>query len=251
LQQNTYLELSFNLKVKPKRHFMRLIYICIVLFFLLPVSLLAADTEAVEGKTAYPFLIHTPETSSVEKQPVFIFLHGRSLCGHNLERVKRYGVLYAMDKGTDVPGIVVAPQAPGGWDADKVMEVVDYVLKNNPNADESRIYVCGMSLGGYGTMEVAGKYPNRIAAAVAICGGGNILEAENLAKVPIELFHGTADRIVPISESRKIMKAIKNVDENANVTLTEIKGGTHGSVERLFHQPDIYEWLLQHTKSKS
>ncbi len=230
---------------------MRLLYICIFVFFLLPISLLASDTEAIEGKTAYPFLIHTPDAPSVEKQPVFVFLHGRSLCGHNLERVKRYGVLYAMDKGTEVPGIVIAPQAPGGWDADKVMEVVDYVLKNNPNADESRIYVCGMSLGGYGTMEIAGKYPDRIAAAVAICGGGNVAEAANLAKVPISLYHGTADRIVPISESRKIMKAIKNVDENADITLDEIKGGTHGSVERLFHQSDIYNWLLKYRKIKS
>jgi len=230
---------------------MRLLYICLFVFFLLPISLLASDTEAIEGETAYPFLIHTPQAPSADKQPVFIFLHGRSLCGHNLERVKRYGVLYAMDRGTEVPGIVVAPQAPGGWDADKVMEVVDYVLKNHPEADESRIYVCGMSLGGYGTMETVGKYPDRIAAAVAICGGGNAAEAENLAKVPISLFHGTADRIVPISQSRKIMKAIKNVDENADVTLTEIKGGTHGSVERLFHQSGIYDWLLQHRKSKS
>ncbi len=230
---------------------MRLLYICIFLFFLLPISLLATGTEAIEGKTAYPFLIHTPEYPSVEKQPVFVFLHGRSLCGNNLERVKRYGVLYAMNRGTEVPGIVVAPQAPGGWNADKVMEVVDYVLKNHPEADGSRIYVCGMSLGGFGTMEIAGKYPDRIAAAVAICGGGNAAEAENLAKVPIWLYHGTADRIVPISQSRNIMKAIKSVDENADVTLTEIKGGTHGSVERLFHQPDIYDWLLRHRKSRS
>lgn len=209
---------------------------------------MALDTEAIEGQTAYPFLLHKSEPVSAEKQPVFVFLHGRSLCGHNLDRVKRYGVLYAMNRGTEVPGIVIAPQSPCAWNADKVMEVVDYVLKNNPEADSSRIYICGMSLGGYGTMETVGKYPDRIAAAVAICGGGNASQAENLAKVPIELYHGTADRIVPISESKKIMKAIKNVDENANISLNVIKGGTHGSVEKLFHKPDIYDWLLQHRK---
>ena len=233
---------------------MRTFYTYLLIAFLSPLSLFAKNTvqnttEAVEGKTSYSFLLHTPEGASTEKQPVFVFLHGRSLCGHNLDRVKRYGLIYAMNKGTEVPGIVIAPQTQGKWNADKVMEVVDYVLKNNPTADSTRIYVCGMSLGGYGTMEVVGKYPNRIAAAVAICGGGVLAEAENLAKVPIWLHHGTRDRIVPISESKKIMNAIKKVNPDAEVSLNVIKGGTHGSVEKLFHQPETYEWMLKHHKS--
>mgnify|MGYP000846025479 CR=1 FL=1 len=218
---------------------MRLFHICLLFVCLLPASISAQSTKAIKGETAYSFWLHTPDesASTAEKQPVFVFLHGRSLCGNNLDRVKRYGLIYAMDKGTEVPGIVIAPQAQSKWNADKVMEVVDYVLKSHPEADPARVYVCGMSLGGYGTMEVAGKYPDRIAAAVAICGGGNTADA--------------SDRIVPISESKKIMNAIKKADPDAEVSLNAIKGGTHGSVEKLFHKSDIYDWMLKHRKEKA
>ncbi len=219
------------------------------LCLLICTQVLSQNLEAVKGKTSYHFWLHTPE-SKENKQPVFVFLHGRSLCGSNIERVKRYGMLYAMQRGHKVPGFVIAPQTQGAWNAHKVMEVVDYVLQNNPSADASRVYVCGMSLGGYGTMEVVGKYPDRIAAAVGLCGGGATSDASNWAKVPIRLYHGTADRAVPISESRKIYKAVKAVNSDADIELFEMKGASHGRPERLFHQSEIYDWMLQYSKEQ-
>ncbi|MGY6484729.1 prolyl oligopeptidase family serine peptidase, partial [Vibrio parahaemolyticus] len=78
--------------------------------------------------------------------------------------------LRAIERGKDLDAIVVAPQTSNGWNPDKVIDVLDDVLKDYP-ADEHRVYICGMSMGGYGTLDVAGKYPDRFAAAVAICGG--------------------------------------------------------------------------------
>ena len=225
--------------------------ISLIFFLLISTTTFSQNCEAIKGKTSYSFWLHQPDEVSSQKQPVFIFLHGRSLCGNNLNRVKRYGLLYAMEKGQEVSGFVIAPQSQAAWNADKVIEVLDYVLAKYPQADASRVYVCGMSLGGYGTMEVAGKYPDRIAAAVAICGGGCVSEAENLSKVPIWLLHGTADRIVPVSESRKIYKAILKSNPNADVKFDTIKGGTHGSVEKLFHKSDIYNWMLSHKKGET
>lgn len=222
--------------------------ICLFFAVILVTTLSAQTCEAIKGKTSYSFWLHQPDEVSTQKQPVFIFLHGRSLCGNNLDRVKRYGMLYAMGRGQKVPGFIIAPQSQAAWNADKVIEVLDYVLAKYPEADPSRVYVCGMSLGGYGTMEVVGRYPNRIAAAVAICGGGCSSEASNLATVPIWLLHGTADRIVPVSESQKIYNAILKSNPKADVTFDTIKGGTHGSVERLFHKSDIYDWMLSHKK---
>ncbi|OJU51008.1 MAG: phospholipase [Bacteroidales bacterium 45-6] len=231
---------------------MRYIFGLLLLSILFATTLSAQKCEAVRGKTTYSFWLHTPENNRESAlQPIFVFLHGRSLCGNNLDKVKRYGVLYAMGRGQDVPGFVVAPQTQGAWNASKVMEVVDYVLKNYPQADESRIYICGMSLGGYGTMEVAGKFPDRVAAAVAICGGGTLSEASSLGQVPIWLIHGTADRSVPISESKKIYNAIRKSNPNAEIMFDEVKGGTHGSVEKFFHKSDIYHWMLEHRKAKS
>lgn len=219
-----------------------------ILFFGMMNLVCQAQLKAVEGETAYPFLLNLPEgEEQLEKQPILVFLHGRSLSGTNLDRVKRYGVLYAMNKGQEVPGIIIAPQSTGGWDPDKVIEIVDYVIEHY-NADPDRVYICGMSMGGYGTMDVAGKYPDRIAAAVAICGGGSVKYADNLAQVPLWVQHGNRDRAVPMSESKKIVNAIKKADPEADVTLTIIPGGTHGSVERLFHRDEMYEWLFKHNR---
>lgn len=219
----------------------------LILFFSILNQDCQAQLKAIKGETAYPFLLNLPEGEATTKQPILIFLHGRSLSGTNLDRVKRYGVLYAMDKGQEVPGIIIAPQSRGGWDPDKVMEIVDYVI-DHYNADADRVYVCGMSMGGYGTMDVAGKYPDRIAAAVAICGGGSVKYADNLSQVPLWVQHGNRDRAVPMSESKKIVNAIKKADPEADVTLTIIPGGTHGSVENLFHKDEIYNWLFKHNR---
>ncbi|MGN0003184.1 MAG: prolyl oligopeptidase family serine peptidase [Sphingobacterium composti] len=229
---------------------MRTILILFILIFNIFPS--KGETIPVLNKTNYNFLLHLPDTyeTRIEKLPIIVFLHGRSLSGTNLDRVKRYGVLYAKDKGLELPNaIVVAPQTNRGWDPDNVMEVIDYVLENY-NGDSSRVYVCGMSMGGYGTMHLAGKYPDRIAAAVAICGGGNVSDACNLAEVPLWIQHGSADKAVPASESKKMYNAIKKCNNNADAKLTIIKGGTHGSVERLFHQQGIYDWMLKYTKDQ-
>ena len=205
-----------------------------------------AQLKTVVGKTTYPFWISVP--AEKEEQPLIIFLHGKSLSGTDINKVRKYGVLYAMDKGKTIPAIVVAPQlASGSWNPDKVLEVLEYVKKNY-KVDEKRIYVCGMSLGGYGTMHFAGKYPEKITAAVGICGGGNTNDGCKLSTIPILLQHGDVDYIVKMSESEKVFDAIKDCEPDADVTLTIIKGGNHGNVERLFHQNEIYDWMFSKSK---
>ena len=221
---------------------LKLFYITL---FILTSAFGFSQLKTITNKTTYPFWINVPEKESTEKQPVLIFLHGKSLSGTDLNRVRRYGVLRAMDKGRKIPAIVVAPQvAKGNWNPDKVLEVLEYVKKNY-NVDESRIYVCGMSLGGYGTLHFAGKYADKITAAVAICGGGNVKDGCKLATIPLWIQHGDVDYIVPMSESKKVVDAIKKCDENADVTLTIIKGGNHGNVERLFNEDAMYDWLFK------
>lgn len=224
---------------------MKIINFSILLLLFLNTYKGFSQLKTIINKTTYPFWINLPEKESTEKQPVLIFLHGKSLSGTNLNRVRKYGVLQAMDKGRNISAIVVAPQlAKGSWNPDKVLEVLEYVKKNH-NVDESRIYVCGMSLGGYGTLHFAGKYADKITAAVAICGGGNVSDGCKLATIPLWIQHGDVDYIVPMSESKKVVEAIKKCDENADVTLTIIKGGNHGNVERLFHEDGMYDWLFK------
>ena len=215
-----------------------------ILLILIGYNFGSAQLKPITNQTTYPFLIHIPVSEQTEKQPILIVLHGKSLSGTDLNRVKRYGVLRAMEKGREIPAIVIAPQlAKGNWNPDKVLEVLEYVQKNY-NTDNSRIYVCGMSLGGYGTLHFAGKHADKITAAVAICGGGTVSDAYKLATIPLWIQHGDKDFIVPIAESQKIVNAIRKCNKNANLLFTVIKGGNHSSVEQLFHEDAFYNWLF-------
>lgn len=220
-----------------------------VLFLFLSINIFA-QPKAVLNKTTYNFWLNEP-SKPTDKMPLIVFLHGKSLLGTNIDRVKRYGALKGIEKGLDIPAYLVAPQLPSGpWSAVKVDEIVDYMIKTY-NIDEDRIYVTGMSLGSYGTMKYVGEYPNRVAAAISICGGGDVGDACNLAQVPIKVIHGDKDFIVPLSESQKIVNAVKKCNKQAPIELQVVKGGNHGSVEDLYRHMELYDWLLKHTKSKN
>lgn len=219
--------------------------------FLILCTISTAQTQlkTIVGQTDYPFWINLPKQEVLDnKAPVILFLHGKSLSGTNLDRVKRYGILRAIEKGKEIPAIVVAPQvAHGAWNPDKLLQLLEYI-QSHYNTDLSKVYVCGMSLGGYGTFDFAGKYPDKITAAVAICGGGNPKDAYNLAKIPLWVIHGNRDRIVPLSESKKMVKAIKSCNPDADLIFTIVKGGNHGSVEHYFREDKIYNWMLNQCK---
>lgn len=218
-----------------------IVFVCT--FALFPTN---AQLTAVKGKTSYNFWLNLPPDSILNNRPpVLIFLHGRSLSGTDLNRVKKYGVIHEMEKGREIPAIVIAPQvAKGSWDPDKILEVLTYVQQQY-NTDTARVYVCGMSLGGYGTLHFAGAYPEKVTAAVALCGGGNAKDACNLATVPLWIQHGTADEAVPVSQSREIVAAIRKCNGDL-LKYVEIKGANHGAMERLFRSDELYDWLLGH-----
>lgn len=207
-----------------------------------------SQIKAVKGKAAYPFWMQVPADSILNsKPPILIFLHGKSLSGTDLNKVRKYGVMHEIDKGRKINAIVVAPQvASGSWDPDKVLTVLEYVQRTY-NTDSSRIYVVGMSLGGYGTLHFAGKYASKITAAVALCGGGNSKDAQNLSSIPLWIQHGNKDYAVPISESEKMVSAIKKYNP-ANLIYTIHKGANHADLERVFRTDEMYDWLFEKVK---
>jgi predicted peptidase len=207
-----------------------------------------SQIQAVKGKAGYPFWMNLPSDSILNsKPPILIFLHGKSLSGTDMNKVRKYGVIHEMDKGRKINAIVVAPQvASGPWDPDKVLSVLQYVQRTY-NTDSSRIYVVGMSLGGYGTLHFAGKYSDKITAAIALCGGGNTRDAKNLASIPLWIQHGNKDYAVPISESDKMVSAIKKYNP-ANLIYTIHKGLNHADLERVFRTDEMYDWLFTKVK---
>lgn len=228
----------------------------IIILFL---AILSAGTTMAKGLSAhrgevengYNFWLYDPNDVEIDDpKPVVIFLHGSSLCGNDLNRVKRYGTIDAIERGREIDAYVIAPQNPGGaWSPLKVMNVLDWV-SDNYNIDYDRVYVIGMSLGGYGTIDVTATYPDRIAAAIAMCGGGSVKDLSGLNDVPLWIIHGTADSAVTIAQSDKVVEAMKaSAGSNGTKRLiyNRVPGMNHSRPARMFYLNESYEWLFKHT----
>lgn len=197
----------------------------------------------------YNFWFYIPEeyADGSHPLPLVIFLHGASLCGNNLNRVRRYGVLDAIDKGKIIPTLVMAPQNSGGaWNPEKLNNLLEWA-KENYAVDTTRVYVLGMSLGGYGTMDFCATYPEKIAAGMALCGGCSKKDVSGLGKLPMWIMHGTADRAVSVRESQKVVEQLQQDGNDALLRYDWLKGGNHGILARLFYLQKTYDWLFSHS----
>jgi LysM repeat protein len=201
---------------------------------------------------AYNFWVYTPDgyENTYEVKPVILFLHGASLCGSDLNRVMRYGPLDALKRGLHIDAVIIAPQNPGGaWKPSKLMKIIEWVEEHYV-VDTDRLYVLGMSLGGYGTLDFTGTYPDKVAAAMALCGGANLRNGYcGLNDVPLWILHGTADRQVGLKESQKVVNAMERCGSTDRLIFTKLPGVNHGGPAHAFYISDTYDWLFEHRLS--
>lgn len=207
---------------------------------------------AVTGKVSngYDFWLYAPQAyfdQPNEKFPVVIYLHGARLCGRGLRSFHKYLTLDAIAKGRDIETMVIAPQNPGGgWKPERLNNVLEWVV-NNYNVDTTRIYVVGMSLGGYGAMDFVGTYPHKIAAAMALCGGCTLNDMQGLGTLPFWIIHGTADRAVTVGQSKKVVNALKDQGNDKLLRYDWLPGANHGQLARIYYLEQTYQWLFSHT----
>lgn len=197
----------------------------------------------------YNFWLSVPEDydSLGVDVPVVIFLHGKSLCGNNLYQLNRYGTLDAIKRGRNIPALVIAPQNPGGhwWNPERVDNVLEWVMARY-NGDRNRVYVLGMSLGGYGTIDYVGTYPDKVAAAIGLCGGTTLKDYDGLRQLPLWIVHGTADNRVGIGCSKKIVEKMQELGDTPFLRYDWMQGYNHSDLARFFYMPETYEWLFSH-----
>jgi predicted peptidase len=181
--------------------------------------------------------------------PLMLFLHGAGERGSNLDLVKKHGLSKIVKKRKDFPFIVVSPQCPKNvcWNdkVDVLINLLDDIVARH-KVDKERIYLTGLSIGGYGTWALASKYPDRFAAAAPICGGGTRIMAFGLKDVPIWAFHGAKDRVVPLRESEDMVEAIKASGGNAKLTIYPEAG--HDSWTETYNNQKLYDWFLKHKR---
>jgi predicted peptidase len=196
-------------------------------------------------KVSFKYLLYLPD--DYEKQaswPVLLFLHGSGERGDDLALVKKHGPPKLIASGQKFPFIVVSPQCPKGksWEPFELTALLDDVSEHY-KVDPDRVYVTGLSMGGYGTWSLAMYTPGRFAAIVPICGGGDPMMTRRLRNLPIWVFHGAKDPAVPLERSEKMVEALK---KNGNeVQFTVYPDALHDSWTETYDNPKLYEWLLQ------
>jgi len=196
----------------------------------------------------YKYLLFLPDGYNEHKSwPLIMFLHGVGERGDDLELVKKHGPPKFVEEKKDFPFIVVSPQCPedSSWAKEKefLKELLDDIVARY-KVDKDRIYLTGLSMGGYGTWSLACAYPERFAAIAPICGGGEPSEALKLKDMPVWAFHGVQDKVVSVKKSQEMVSAIN--DLGGNVMLTVYPDVGHDCWTQTYNNPKLYDWFLEH-----
>jgi len=217
---------------------------------------------AADG-TALPYRLLVPGDGGdpSRKRPLLVFLHGRGERGTDNQAQLLHGKAFMLAAATQHGCFVLAPQCPADaiwpghdWRKQKtlspepsapmrrVVALIDWIEKHRP-IDRDRVYVMGLSMGGFGTWDVVLRYPDRFAAAVPICGGGVPTLARRIVKLPLWVFHGAADPVVPVEHSREMVAALRAA--GGQPRYTEYAGVGHDSWNRALAEPELLAWLLR------
>jgi predicted peptidase len=221
-----------------------------------------------DGDFVLKYRIHIPEgLKPGETVPLVLIFHGAGERGDDNKIQLTYGapelLAYLEKKG--IPAIIIAPQCPAEmqwvdvpWTDDShimpkepsipmhaAMKLLKQSMSSFP-ADKWRIYVTGMSMGGFGTWDITQREPELFAAAIPICGGGDTREAAQLKELPIWAFHGEQDPVVKVIRSRNMIEAVKKA--GGNPEYTEYPAVEHGSWQQTYANDAVWDWLFAQRK---
>ncbi|MCP4891754.1 MAG: prolyl oligopeptidase family serine peptidase [Planctomycetaceae bacterium] len=196
------------------------------------------------------YLLYLPENHDQQDSlPLVLFLHGRGESFGPLSLVAKWGPPRFAARGDELPYILVSPQCPGddNWSSEiqqkRLDELFDQIVSDY-KVDTSRTYLTGLSMGGYGSWTMAANHPDRFAAVVPVCGGGNPDDAEQLKDIPIWVFHGDQDRAVPFSRSVEMVDAIKKAG-GKSIRFTTLEDFGHNCWSATYASPGLFTWMLE------
>ena len=228
------------------------------------ISLSNQNKKIIQNKKAYTFssksypnselnyLIYFPiDYKKKYVFPLVVFLHGAGERGSNLKLVEKHGIPKLINSGKKFPFITIAPQCPksGYWSDSTYVDILIQLIekiKMEYKVDHNRVYATGLSMGGFGTLAVAKERSDLFAAIVPICGGLDTKNIERLYNMPIWLFHGSDDRVIPLERSQIIYDLLK--PNNPTIKLTVYEGVGHNSWDRAYNNKNIYQWMLSFKK---
>jgi predicted peptidase len=205
------------------------------------------------------YLLFLPEgygKTPGQRWPLILFLHGAGERGASIWKVATHGPPKNVATHPEFPFIVVSPQCPKGhtWDNDVLLGLLNEIIRTYA-VDTRRVYLTGLSMGGYGTWNLGLAYPEKFAAIVPVCGGGEWIsvllssreKTRMLKTLAVWAFHGGKDPVVPLEESQRMVEMLKKVGVK-EIKLTVYPEAKHDSWTQTYKNPELYDWLLQHQR---
>jgi len=220
--------------------------------------------QTVTKEVAADYLLFLPQdyqAKPADKWPLLLFLHGAGERGADVWKTDFHGPSKYILEHPEFPFILVSPLCASNetWSSERLFLLLEHVEKTL-RVDERRIYLTGISMGGYGTWDMLLERPEKFAAAIPICGGADSLpiilakagyapreKVEALKSLPIWVFHGAKDPTVPPEESQRAVGALKDLGVR-EIYLTLYPEAQHDSWTRTYNNPEIYSWLLKHSR---
>ena len=213
-----------------------------------------------QEKLEINYLLFLPDgydTKAQKRWPLILFLHGAGERGTDVWKVATHGPPKNVTSKPDFPFILVSPQCAEGqiWSNDKLLRLLEEINRTQA-VDRSRVYLTGLSMGGYGTWNLGLSHPELFAAIVPICGGGEFIspflssrdKPEALKSLGIWAFHGAKDAVVPLGESERMVEISKKLGVR-EVKLTVYPEAGHDAWTETYKNPELYEWLLEHKRT--
>ena len=205
------------------------------------------------NRRALHYLLHLPPGYGARgrRWPLLLYLHGADRLGSGrraLRRLRTQGIPKVVDRRPELPFITVSPQTSSRWVPSRLAPLLDEIERRYA-VDRRRVYATGFSLGGYGVWELANAQPRRFAAIAPVAGGPTGRTAGcRLRRVALWAFHGAADDVVPASESRSMVRAIRRCGGRARLTLYPRAG--HFVAERTYAGPGLFRWLASRSSGR-
>ncbi|WP_460636837.1 carboxylesterase family protein [Larkinella harenae] len=203
-----------------------------------------------KAREKYKYLLYKPKeyANNQRAYPLVISLHGSSLKGDDVNKLKRYGLPQLVDQGREYEFIIASPQCPDGkfWSTDNWFEPLYEELTARYRIDPKRVYLTGISMGGYGAWQTAVAYPDKFAAILPLCGGcDDSTQVCRISHVPVWTFHATDDYVIPIDETERLVRRLNLC--NGNVKFTKLNNVGH-AIQYLYEDNSLYDWLLKQHK---
>jgi len=240
-------------------------FLSTLLVFAIAVATISADEAGkqveksfkISDEVSIPYLQYLPKKYKAgnknKKWPLILFLHGRGESNGPLSIVAKWGPPKKVANGDDIPYILISPQCPkeDRWASDtqvaRLLKLLTQLKKEFP-IDENQIILTGLSMGGFGSWNLAAREPDMFAAVMPICGGGKPEFADKLKDTNIWAYHGTADQVVPYQLSVDMVDAIKKAG-GKKIKLTSVKGVGHNSWSAAYEDRKVWKWFAAQKKN--